>query len=152
MKRTTFILIFCCFAYIVSVAQNTKGLRKNESQQQFNGLTSREMVLLDDEWKIAQRVYGAKRELYHAEIALESAQRKLNDLIADQQAKKEKFDKKVAKITDPAKRDSEQKKFEEKMQKQAVKIQKQYDEAQLRVLRAQENLDRALVEESMNRR
>ena len=93
---------------------------------------------LDQEFKQRMRSIATWNELEAATSAMDDAQRRVNNLASSRQAKIEKFNKKLEKITDPIQRAAELKKFEEKLRKEMLDAQKRFDNAQARYYKALE--------------
>lgn len=141
MKRIILVSIISCFMVSMASAQSVNmrvARRQQQTPQRFGTSPAQREMKLDQEFKQRMRSIATWNELEAATSAMDDAQRRVNNLASSRQAKIEKFNKKLEKITDPIQRASELKKFEEKLQKEMLDAQKRFENAQARYYRALE--------------
>ena len=136
MKRIILISIFSCFMVSVAFAQNSRG-----SVERYGTSLAQQDIKADREFKQRKRAYITYNEVEQARYAMEAAQRKVNDLVGNRQAKIEKFSKSLEKISNPDKRASELKKYLDKLEKEYLKAQNQFENAQTRYYNALSRYD-----------
>lgn len=149
MKRFILLSLISCFMVSMASAQFTStrgGIKKAQTQQQYGTSQAQKDIKADRQFKEYKRSTATWHEVERARRAMDDAQRKVNDLTANRQAKIEKFNKKLEKISDPVKRASELKKFEEKMEKELLKAQEKFDYAQARYYDALDRYERGSFE------
>jgi len=149
MKKIILMIAVTILAANVATAQHTRGIKKETQSHAVVVTPVQQQVVSDQKANANRQLNQAQNEVQNAQNAVNEAQRKLNELLARHKKAAEKFAGKQAKITDPAKREAEQKKFDQKMTKEQMKAQEAYGRALARLYRAQENLDRALSEKGM---
>ncbi len=146
MKKIILLIMVTILAANVSTAQRSKTIKKQTQSQSIVVGPAQQQVAMDRKGNANKQLSQAQNEVRSAQDAVNAAQRKLNELPTKWQKEAEKLTRKLAGITDPAKREAEQKKFDQKMNKEQSQAQKAYDRALARLYKAQENLDKALSE------
>ena len=136
MKRIILISIFSCFMVSVAFAQNSRG-----SVERYGTSLAQQDIKADREFNQRKGAYITYNEVEQARYAMDAAQRKVNDLVLNRQAKIEKFSKLLENISNPLERASELKKFEDELQKEYLKAQNQFERAQVRYFDALNRYD-----------
>ena len=126
MKRIILISIFSCFMVSTAFAQNSRG-----SVERYGTSQLQQAIKAEREFKERQRASITYYEVENARYAMDAAQKKVNDLVLNRQAKIEKFSKLLENISNPLERASELKKFEDELQKEYLKAQNQFERAQV---------------------
>lgn len=150
MKKIILLIVVTILAANVATAQQSKTIKKETQAQRVEVGTAQQQVVTDRNADVNKRLSKAQNEVRNAQNAVNAAQRELVGLVAKQQKQTEKFARKLAKITNKAKREDEQMKFDQKMVKEQIKVQEAYDRALARLYRAQEDLERAQFEEGLD--